>query len=78
MLLHVPEVLTKEALERCRSAVASGQWVDGRITAGTQSEQVKRNLQLPEQSEASRAGSESARTSCPVVCGAASAVVQCR
>jgi PKHD-type hydroxylase len=55
MLLHIPEVLTPEALARCREILAAGAWVDGRITAGTQSAQVKNNLQLPEDSEESRA-----------------------
>jgi PKHD-type hydroxylase len=55
MLLHVPEVLSGEALARCRSILAGAEWADGRITAGTQSEKVKNNLQLPEDSDASRA-----------------------
>jgi PKHD-type hydroxylase len=55
MLLHVPEVLSGEALARCRSILAGAEWAHGRITAGTQSEKVKNNLQLPEDSDASRA-----------------------
>lgn len=55
MLLHVPEVLSAEALQRCRRIVETAEWVDGKITAGTQSEQVKNNRQLPEDSEASKA-----------------------
>lgn len=58
MLLHIPEVLTPEALARCREILAAGVWLDGRITAGTQSAQVKNNLQLPEDSEESRAARE--------------------
>ena len=55
MLLHVPGVLTRDALDRCRAIVSAAEWVDGRITAGTQSERVKNNRQLPEDSEAARA-----------------------
>jgi PKHD-type hydroxylase len=55
MLLHIPEVLSPSALEQCRTILESGPWVDGRVTAGTQSAQVKNNLQLSEDSEAGRA-----------------------
>lgn len=50
MLLHVPEVLNAEELGQLRVLMARADWADGKITAGTQSEQVKRNLQLPETS----------------------------
>jgi PKHD-type hydroxylase len=55
MLLRVPEVLTPSALARCRAIVGAADWADGKITAGTQSEQVKNNRQLAEDSEAARA-----------------------
>ncbi|MET0964261.1 MAG: Fe2+-dependent dioxygenase [Noviherbaspirillum sp.] len=55
MLLHVPEVLSPSALARCRAIVEGADWADGKITAGTQSEQVKNNRQLPEDSEGARA-----------------------
>ena len=48
MLLQIPNVLSPEGLTRCRELVAGAAWADGRVTAGTQSAQVKRNLQLPE------------------------------
>lgn len=48
MLIHVPDVLTADELARVRSLLADAPWADGRITAGTQSAQVKNNLQLPE------------------------------
>ena len=48
MLVHIPEVLTAEQVRRCREVMAQTAWVDGRSTAGHQSLQVKRNLQLPE------------------------------
>ena len=55
MLLRVPEVLPPAALARCRAIVEGADWADGKITAGTQSELVKNNRQLPEDSEAARA-----------------------
>ncbi len=54
MLLHVPKVLSPEALARCRAIVEAADWQDGKITAGSQSEQVKNNRQLPEGSPASK------------------------
>ena len=55
MLLRVPEVLSPAELARCRAIVEGADWADGKITAGTQSEQVKNNRQLPEGAEASHA-----------------------
>jgi len=55
MLLHIPQVLSRDALDRCRGIVSAAQWVDGRVTAGTQSAKTKNNLQLTEDSEAARA-----------------------
>lgn len=51
MLLHVPEVLTSDELGQLRLLLATADWTDGKVTAGTQSAQVKLNLQLPETSE---------------------------
>ncbi len=55
MLLHIPQVLSRDALDRCRGIVSAAEWVDGRLTAGTQSAKSKNNHQLPEDSEAARA-----------------------
>lgn len=55
MMLRVPQVLSPASLVRCREILARANWEDGRATAGTQSIQVKKNLQLPEGSEASLA-----------------------
>ncbi len=52
MMLPIREVLTGDALRRCRDIVAAAPWADGRITAGSQSETTKNNLQLPENSPA--------------------------
>ena len=48
MLLQIPDVLTAEQVAHARRLLDSVEWVDGRVTAGYQSAQVKRNLQLPE------------------------------
>jgi PKHD-type hydroxylase len=50
MMVHIPEVLDREQIARCRAVMESAKWVDGRTTAGHQSSQVKYNLQLPENS----------------------------
>ena len=48
-MIHViPDALTGDALQRCRSLLANAQWADGRVTAGSQAAQVKNNRQLPE------------------------------
>jgi PKHD-type hydroxylase len=54
-MLRVPEVMSPAALAQCRTIIEAADWADGRITAGTQSGQVKNNRQLPEDAEASRA-----------------------
>lgn len=48
MLLHIPHVLDHGTLDECRQVLAAAPWVDGRVTAGSQSSQVKFNQQLPE------------------------------
>ena len=56
MLLHIPKVLNAEELAEMQALLKRANWVDGKVTAGTQSEQVKQNRQLPEDSpEAERA-----------------------
>lgn len=52
MLIQVPAVLPPDALARVRQLTVAAEWADGRITAGTQSEQSKNNLQIPEDSPA--------------------------
>lgn len=52
MLLHIPHVLDDQELAECRRLLASADWVDGRVTAGSQSTQVKHNQQLPEEDPA--------------------------
>src|SRR5256885_14736031 len=48
MMVHIPNVLAPEQVARCRDVMLKAAWVDGRVTAGHQSEKVKNNLQLPE------------------------------
>jgi PKHD-type hydroxylase len=48
MMLHIPQVLTAEQVAHCRQVFEKARWEDGRVTAGQQSAQVKKNLQLPE------------------------------
>ncbi|APG04617.1 Fe2+-dependent dioxygenase [Luteibacter rhizovicinus DSM 16549] len=50
MLLHIPEVLSKEQVAGMRRAMAAAEWTDGRQTVGPQGAKVKRNLQLPDAS----------------------------
>lgn len=47
MLLHIPEVLSRDELNQTRRITAGAAWADGRITAGTQAEKTKNNLQIP-------------------------------
>lgn len=49
MLLHLPEVLTAQELQHMQQVLAQAPWGDGKVTAGTQSAQVKNNEQLPQQ-----------------------------
>jgi PKHD-type hydroxylase len=54
LLLHVPGVLTAQELAHCQRLLDRADWIDGRVTAGHQSAQVKHNRQLAEDSEAAR------------------------
>lgn len=48
MLIEIPDVLNQTQVREYRALLESAEWVDGRVTAGPQSAQVKDNLQLPE------------------------------
>jgi PKHD-type hydroxylase len=48
VLLQIPEVLNAEQVAHARRLLDAADWVDGRVTAGRQSAQVKDNLQLAE------------------------------
>ena len=58
MLIEIPQVLSAEELAQVQTLLTDAPWTDGRITAGSQSAQVKNNWQLPEQSEQSHAARE--------------------
>jgi PKHD-type hydroxylase len=48
MVLEIPELLTGEQVAHARRLLDDAEWIDGRVTAGLQSAQVKDNEQLPE------------------------------
>jgi PKHD-type hydroxylase len=54
VLLQIPEVLNAEQVAHARRLLHAADWVDGRVTAGRQSAQVKDNLQLPEDHQVAR------------------------
>jgi PKHD-type hydroxylase len=54
MLIAIEKVLTAEQLAAARQRLAAAEWVDGRVTAGYQAQEVKRNAQLPETSPVAR------------------------
>src|SRR5690348_16976809 len=58
MLVRVPRLLTPEQVAAMRGVMAKADWVDGRVTAGSQSGQAKHNLQIAEHSPAARALSD--------------------
>ena len=54
MLICIPEVLSKGEVAEFRRIMDAADWEDGRSTAGAQSAMVKRNEQLPPDSEVAR------------------------
>ncbi len=52
MMLHIPEVLSKQQVAHCRQVMEGAEWIDGNATSGQQSALAKKNLQLPEGSPA--------------------------
>lgn len=55
MLLHIPQVFTKDEVRALRERLDAGPWADGNMTSGHQSATAKRNLQLPEDSAEAKA-----------------------
>lgn len=47
MLLHIPEVLSKQDVREMRKLLDAADWTDGRATVGEQGAKVKQNRQLP-------------------------------
>jgi PKHD-type hydroxylase len=54
MLIVVPQVLSKAQVEQARERLEMAEWVDGRVTAGHQSAQAKRNAQVREDDPVAR------------------------
>ena len=54
MMLAVPNLLDAARLAEVRALIDAGEWIDGNTTSGHQSALAKRNMQLPEESEAAR------------------------
>ncbi len=54
MLLHIPEVFSKDEVARLRAILDAGPWADGNATSGHLSARAKNNAQLPEDSAAAR------------------------
>lgn len=47
MMLHIPEVLSRQQVGEIRRVLETAAWVDGLATSGPQASQRKRNQQLP-------------------------------
>lgn len=54
MMLQIPKVLDPAQVTECRKHLDAAEWVDGRVTAGHQSAEVKYNMQIPEGHPAAR------------------------
>lgn len=50
MLITIENVLSAEQVSHARARLAAAEWVDGRVTAGYQAQEVKRNAQIAEDS----------------------------
>ena len=46
MLIHIPQVLTKDQVAQFRQLLDAADWTDGRATVGPQGALVKQNKQL--------------------------------
>ncbi|WGW03184.1 Fe2+-dependent dioxygenase [Tropicibacter oceani] len=46
MLITIPQLFSKDEVQAIRTSLDAADWQDGRLTAGVQSQQVKRNQQL--------------------------------
>ena len=55
MLVRVPQLLSASQVAHIRGQLMATNWVDGKVTAGTQSATTKNNLQVPEDAPAARA-----------------------
>jgi PKHD-type hydroxylase len=55
MILPIPKVLSADQVAEFRAVLAGADWLDGGMTAGSQSTRAKRNLQLAETAPQARA-----------------------
>jgi PKHD-type hydroxylase len=55
MLVHVPNLLSADQLAHLRGVLGDAAWVDGKVTAGSQSAVAKANLQVPQDAPQARA-----------------------
>jgi len=55
MMVQIPALLSAQQVAHIRVTLSGTDWVDGKVTAGTQSAQAKNNLQVPEDAPAARA-----------------------
>jgi len=55
LLLVIPDVLPRDQALALRQRIAGAEWVDGNVTSGAGAASVKRNRQLPEEAEITRA-----------------------
>lgn len=55
MLLAIPDVLAPGAAAKLRETILAADWIDGNATSGAGAASVKRNRQLPEDSDVTRA-----------------------
>ena len=53
MLITIEKLLTPDQITHARTKLATADWVDGRVTAGYQAQEVKRNAQVREGSPVS-------------------------
>lgn len=53
MLICIPDLLSKDDVKRFRALMEEADWVDGSVTAGSQANSIKNNLQLPVDGELS-------------------------
>ena len=58
MLVHIPQLLTADQVAHMRSQLTQSEWVDGKVTAGSQSAEAKKNLQIPESAPVARAAGD--------------------
>jgi PKHD-type hydroxylase len=58
MLITIPKLFSKDQVAEARAQLLAAEWIDGRVTAGYQAQEVKRNAQIPEGSQAHQAVGE--------------------